>query len=139
MTKEEALSKVKGYLTDYLPSDDYEEVEEIIKALEQKSTIKHGLGVDCISRIDALDSIAIMCSAEELNIDFAKLLLMQRAIKALPSATPIRPKGHWIEHPHEWGDNWQYSQYECSTCHKWSHFDTDFCPECGADMMEVEE
>lgn len=36
MTREEALSKVKGYLTDYLPSDNYEEVEEIIKALEKE-------------------------------------------------------------------------------------------------------
>ena len=36
MTREEALSKVKGYLTDYLSFDDYEEVEEIIKALEQE-------------------------------------------------------------------------------------------------------
>jgi hypothetical protein len=36
MTREEALSKVKGYITDYLPSDNYEEVEEIIKALEQE-------------------------------------------------------------------------------------------------------
>lgn len=37
MTKKKAISKVKGYLTDYLPSDNYEEVEEIIKALEQES------------------------------------------------------------------------------------------------------
>lgn len=39
MTREEALSKVKGYLTDYLPSDNYEEVVEIIKALEQEPVI----------------------------------------------------------------------------------------------------
>ena len=49
MTREEAISKVKGYLTDCLPSDDYEEVEEIVKALEQESTTKNDLGVDCIS------------------------------------------------------------------------------------------
>lgn len=35
MTKEEALLKVKGYLTNLLPSEEYDEVEEIIKALEQ--------------------------------------------------------------------------------------------------------
>ena len=39
MTKEEALSKVKGYLTDYLPSEDYEEIEEIVKALDQEPRI----------------------------------------------------------------------------------------------------
>ena len=43
-------------------------------------------------------------------------------------------KGHWIEHPHEWGDNWQYSQYECSCCHNWAYHDTDYCPNCGAEM-----
>jgi hypothetical protein len=36
MTREEAIRRVKGYLTDCLPSDCYEEVEEIIKALEQE-------------------------------------------------------------------------------------------------------
>lgn len=36
MTKEEALLKVKGYLTDLLPSEEYDEVEEILKALGQE-------------------------------------------------------------------------------------------------------
>ena len=35
MTREEAIKRVKGYLTDCLPTDCYEEVEEVIKALEQ--------------------------------------------------------------------------------------------------------
>jgi DNA-directed RNA polymerase subunit RPC12/RpoP len=36
MTHEEALCKVKGYLTDIIPTEDYSEVEEIIKALKQQ-------------------------------------------------------------------------------------------------------
>lgn len=36
MTREEAITKVKGYLTNFIPSDNYIEVEEIIKALEQE-------------------------------------------------------------------------------------------------------
>ncbi len=39
MTKEGALLKVKGYLTDLLPSEGYDEVEEIIKALKQTDTL----------------------------------------------------------------------------------------------------
>ena len=35
MTREEALRRVKGYLTDIIPAEDYSEVEEIMKALEQ--------------------------------------------------------------------------------------------------------
>jgi len=44
MTREEALIKVKGCLTDYFPFEDYNEVEEIIAALEQEPC------EDCISR-----------------------------------------------------------------------------------------
>ena len=36
MTREEAIKRVKGYLTDCLPADCYGEVEEIIKALEKE-------------------------------------------------------------------------------------------------------
>jgi len=34
MTKEEALVKVRGYLTDYLSKEDSWEIEEIMKALD---------------------------------------------------------------------------------------------------------
>lgn len=34
MTKDEALYKIKGYLTDIIPVENYSEVEEIIKALQ---------------------------------------------------------------------------------------------------------
>ena len=34
MTREEALRRVKGYLTDIIPAENYSEVEEIMKALE---------------------------------------------------------------------------------------------------------
>ena len=34
MTREEALVKVRGYLTDLIPAEDYDEVEEIMLALD---------------------------------------------------------------------------------------------------------
>ena len=39
MTKEDALAKVRGCLTDYFSLDDANEIDEIIKALEQKSIL----------------------------------------------------------------------------------------------------
>lgn len=39
MTREEAINKVEGYLTDYLPIEDHEELEEIIKALKQEPAL----------------------------------------------------------------------------------------------------
>ena len=51
MTREEAINKVQGYLIDYLPIEDYEELDEIIKALEKEPIL------DKIDEIitDALD------------------------------------------------------------------------------------
>ena len=40
MTREEALRRVKGYLTDIIPAEDYSEVEEILKALDQNEDRK---------------------------------------------------------------------------------------------------
>ena len=44
MTNNEAKRKVRGYLTDILPSDCSDEIDEIMKALEQQPS------EDCISR-----------------------------------------------------------------------------------------
>ena len=41
VTKEEAIKKTKAYLTDYLPQEEYGEVEEIIEALQQPQHV-HG-------------------------------------------------------------------------------------------------
>ena len=63
--------------------------------------------------------------------------VFERKLKALPSVTIQETrKGHWIEHPHEWGTNWEYSMYECSECNEYTVGDSDFCPNCGADMRE---
>ena len=61
---------------------------------------------------------------------------LNMAIKALEQ----EPKtGHWIEHPHEAGPCWEYSRYECSECHEWAEDDSDYCPDCGAKMVEPQE
>lgn len=55
--------------------------------------------------------------------------------KAIIKELEQEPKtGHWIEHPHEAGENWEYSKYECSECHVWEDDDSDFCPNCGVKM-----
>lgn len=40
ITHEEALRRVRGYLTDLLPIENYDEVEEIMSALEQPPKIE---------------------------------------------------------------------------------------------------
>lgn len=86
MTREEALYKVKGYLTDIIPEEDYSEVEEIIKALEQEPC------EDCISRKDATNEIKnvfddILCC----NVSVRKgLPEAVRRVEMMPSTEPKR-------------------------------------------------
>ena len=82
--------------------------------------------------------LVIKISEEEYKIIKNRTGPMAWAEKLIQKGTPL-PKGHWIEHPHEWGDNWQNSRYECSCCHNWAFFDTDYCPNCRAEMSEGEE
>lgn len=111
--------------------------------------------IDCISRADAIGSIAVECSAEKLDIDYAKFLMLRRAIKALPTVTPQEPKtGHWIEH--EWKEMREKGYYRCSVCnYAYQRYTKgirksdvpyidgkeytlrsidNYCPNCGADM-----
>lgn len=75
-----------------------------------------------------------------LSMDCALGKDVESYMSTIPSVIPQEPrKGHWIKHPHECGINWEYPMYECSECHEWAEDDSDFCPNCGADMGEVEE
>lgn len=64
-----------------------------IKALEQEPYTNVGKYKDAISRQAVRDTIFAECSGTKLDIDFAKALILQRAIKALP---PVQPKSRWI-------------------------------------------
>lgn len=86
---------------------------------------------EAIARI--VDHMIVHEMNEPRAIHISEALNM--AIKALKQKSEI---GHWTEHPHEWGENWEYSQYECSVCHGWAYFDTDFCPNCGIEMESEE-
>lgn len=108
------------------------------------STTKNDLGIDCISREQAIRELKE--SAEHHANDSREEALLHRdrdIIRALPPV-PIRPKGHWIEY--SWNDNgiarWGL---ECDKCHKkykyggvmWDN--PSFCPNCGSDNREVKE
>ena len=86
---------------------------------------------DCISRKAVKDTIFAECSGSKLDIDFAKVLLLQRAIKALPPVTPQEPKiGHWKRVTDKTG----HLVWECDKCKWQQRFWTNFCPDCGAKM-----
>ena len=82
--------------------------------------------------------IVIDIPEEEYKIIKNRTGPMAWAEHLIQKGTPL-PKGHWIEHPHEAGPNWEYSRYECSECHDWAEDDSDYCPYCGAKMVEPQE
>lgn len=90
MRNEEALKKVRGYLTDYLPLEDADEIDEIIEALEPSVTpsynsIKTELKPceDCISREAVIDVVRKWFDKIQLNGD-----ICLDGIISLPSITP---------------------------------------------------
>jgi hypothetical protein len=110
---------LSGYLKDYF-----------------MSTTKNNLVVDAVSRAEVLkifDEWFATC-------DIADRKASPKAkINALPQATPIRPKGHWI--PVYQGD--EIIGYRCSECDFGNTFGKstigmNFCPNCGAEMKDEE-
>ena len=118
MTNNEAKRKVRGYLTDMLPSDCSDEIDEIMKALEQQPC------EDCISRA-YIKPIIEELEYDQIDNDYVLSLLSD--IKNAPSITPERPKGKWIRVVDKAG-HWVW---ECDC--KWQQrFATNFCPNCGS-------
>lgn len=95
--------------------------ENAIKALEQQPC------EDCISRQQALD-----CFEQTNTRQGAKY-----AIETLPSVTPQRPKGKWIETPVE--NDIVPVVFKCSECGMRVINPYKYCPNCGAEMSGGEE
>ena len=163
MTRKEAIRLLSGLM---FKGKLKEALDVAIKALEQEPTTKNNLPhcqytdeeiaksfiedveavkdqLPCGEQMDfpnTFDEFAKdygFKDKDEIYTNGIELIPVYRVKQWLEHITPIRSKGHWIEYPHEWGDNWQYSKYECSCCGDWANFDTDYCPNCGAEMEEV--
>lgn len=159
MTHEEALYRVKGYLTDLIPAEDYSEVEEIIEALEQqpcedmpcvsaeemqkckdivkKYTPKQQPCDDAVSRVAVCEIISDIRDCISVE---GYCAIIER-LKKLPPVTPQKKSGHWIAVYQ--GD--EIINYRCSECElgdtngSTNLYGWDYCRKCGAKMQESEE
>ena len=117
MIREEALVRVRGYLTNWIPLEDSGEIDEIMEALEQEPC------EDAVSRKAVSE---IVCRSMNYLIEYAtsaRLPKIQEVIceqfastaKQIYELSFVAPQktAHWIEHPHEAGLDWEYSMYEC--------------------------
>lgn len=117
---------------DFLPTNN--EANRIIDSFDRvTSSIKQEPCEDAISRQAVKDTIYHECSGENLDIEFTKVLLLQRAIKALPPVTPQPKTAHWTLHNKGYFDE----SYVCSKCDGDSPFDYKYCPNCGIKMQEA--
>ena len=136
LTTEKALIKVKGYLTDHLPLDCANEIDEIIEALKQQPSD------DCISRAEALKEIENEKQGWELGETRYAIDECHTRIAELPSVTPQPKIGHW-EYV-QYDSNPNIGNWHCSECRgicTEMHSIEDaynYCPNCGA-KIEVAE
>lgn len=109
--------------------NEYMTGEMSIKALEKEATTKNDLGVDVVSRQAVLDLIA------DYDLSMGQVV---RGIHALPSVTLQEPKtGRWIYIRNSEVNGLKI--VECSECGKRTYGSGNYCPNCGAKMVEPQE
>ena len=109
------------------------EIDKYIKELE---TLEQQSCEDCISRQAVLDIINFedewLFDSKSHNAD-TKIAFsaIKYKISELPSVTPERPKGKWMECG---GDEPWLKGYCCSLCNFTATNKYNYCPDCGAEM-----
>ena len=137
MTLKEQIMKLQTYKMHEDEDTVYVERDDVLKALEQEPC------EDCISRKLLSDNICegISCNECSFNeIDDESGCLLQKRLDELPSIQPKPNTGHWIKVTNGRGG------HECDLCHEYApsyqsgeeHL-TNYCPNCGVKMQEVEE
>ena len=104
------------------PCEDLEREYEKSKALFHKVVAED----DCISREAALNLFnkSDVCRWETAWI--------RRKIEKLPSVTPTRPKGKWIDTENK--EEWYAYEKKCSICGNLTLDYGNYCSSCGAEM-----
>lgn len=140
MTREEAIKQLKGMVVgaEWLSAYMVEALDMAITALEQEPS------GDLISRQAVIYYIKghiheiITESGEDKNAHTNRVLrALMNGVETMPSVNPQEPKtGHWISH---YDEDAKEGWYECDRCHTERAFNTDYCPDCGAKMVEPAE
>ena len=93
---------------------------------------------DAISRKAVINQIFY---STDNNGDVVLGSALRERIARLPSVTPQEPrKGHWImTHDYFTGAYESIDYVKCSCCHDYSLEEGNYCPNCGAKMVEPKE
>lgn len=101
---------------------------------------------DTISRQAAINELNELYDMRRMRDEDGYVLIYKSdaisSIESLPSVQPERKKGKWIE-AH---DTSGHDYFRCSKCGTYietiffaNDYEVNFCPNCGADMMENKE
>lgn len=91
---------------------------------EEKSDVPEN--TDLISREEALAKVRLNYTDHQ-NVSAHAI---KDILSTIPSAIPEREKGEWI---------YTDGQHVCSKCNLYNGIESDFCPNCGADMRGGKE
>ena len=133
------IREPKGNYVTYVQYDD---MVNCVKGLP--SVIPYMSSVTPQPSDDAISRKAVLEMAKSYNTDgwdmYTPLVVDVEDIKELPSVTPQPRKGHWIADVDKWGDVvTTVNGYRCDKCNTFNADKDNYCPNCGADMREVEE
>ena len=117
-----------------------ETVLEVVKGLSELSTNLAEVSTDLISRQQAIDIIEDFPHGDVWNVESMEEMVYR--IKQLPSAKPERKRGKWIDGKRMKNDGTFYWFRQCDQCgYERNACDTEkdsnFCPDCGADMRQI--
>lgn len=106
-----------GFVEEYVTVKDILELPPVTQQIESCD--------DCIDREEVIKLLE--------KEDWADTVT---GVLALPSVTPQPKTGHWIE---GFNDLEGEVRFTCSSCGEYQLFETDYCPNCGAKMVESQE
>lgn len=136
MRKEIAIHNLYALKQRTRALSNHEALDMAIKALEQQPC------VDCISRKDVnvlIDELARAISDERCFMSRGRSTAnIMQDILDLPSVTPKPKTGRWIDIQYFKADD-TYYRPKCPFCGIEPKEYSNYCPECGARMEEVEE
>ena len=137
------MLKYQEYLHGKMSNEENHKLWEYIKALPSVTPQEPRIDFEELKRkilmeVDGGTDDAWLAYGEVCNRISNSIDEYVQNIKAMPSVTPIRPKGHWIMTSDYLTTAYGSIDYvKCSCCGEDSLEEGNYCPNCGSDNREV--
>ena len=125
--------------------DLHEMIFDLCEMLEQQTcedAISRNLIIETLNKMDRyVADESTLCDTDKKfphNEVFIVDDVYEQIVEQLPSVNPQPKTAHWIEHSNPYDIDGTYYCF-CDNCGSDAHEKTDFCPSCGAKMVELQE